>query len=94
MVQDFIELTSHFNLNLTYIGETPETIFEEPPFWFTREEDVFHWFQLRTDIIQVQRITSFLLYCTLHLRVKNSALWAFQLAAQIEGKPVGRLFKF
>jgi hypothetical protein len=93
MIQDFIELVTHFNLNLTYIEKTPETILKEKPFWFTKEKDVFHWFQLHTDIIQVQRITSFLIYCTLHLRVKNSSLWGFQLAAQIEGKPQGNLFK-
>lgn len=93
MFQEFIELTNHFNLNLIYIGKTPKAILKEKPFWFAKEEDVFHWFQVHTDITQVQRITSFLLHSTLHLRAKNKSLMGFQLAAQIEGKPVGKLFE-
>jgi hypothetical protein len=93
MIQDFIDLTIPFDLNPINIKATPRTILKEKHGWFINKKNVFYWFRLKTDIIQVQRIFAFLIYGTLHLRMKYHSIWAVQLAAQIKSKPKGKLFK-
>ncbi|MDR2643266.1 MAG: hypothetical protein LBC74_10775 [Planctomycetaceae bacterium] len=92
LLDHFIELTNVFKMKLTPYKETPIEILTEKALWFEHQEIIFYWFKLETDIGDVDRVFSYLIYCALHLKKGNSALWGVQLAAQIEGKPQGYYF--
>lgn len=88
----FIDLAAGFDMSLRYIGETPEPIKDEKPYWFTDVKNKYYWFALDTHPDGMNRCFAYLYYCALTLRKQmGKKMMAIVLAAQMPFDPKSSL---